>query len=290
MNKFFAAFIITYERPDILSETIKTIFLQTQLPEKLLIVDNSISDKTKTYFDSVLSLDQRISYYRVGYNSGASGGAYHGLKILADSGYEYIQWLDDDDPPLYHNANEELLKLFELDKRIGVVGQVGSKYSKISGRLSRFSDLELDGPGALLVDYVGGGQLMIIKLEVIKKGCLPERDLFFGFEDLSFCLKVKSMGYLIGVPRSLFLKMRVHFNRIGKVKNVSGPSWRDYYSARSLTYISLYEQHNIFPLFFLFGKAIAGVFVRSTYRWLPLKGFLDGLVRKKGMVVSPVKK
>ena len=46
-NKKFAAFIVTYNRPDILMDTIQKCLNQTRPPEKLLIVDNNDNEDTK---------------------------------------------------------------------------------------------------------------------------------------------------------------------------------------------------------------------------------------------------
>jgi len=44
----FAGFIMTYERAEILLETIDIIFSQTVTPDKLLIVDNSATNDTES--------------------------------------------------------------------------------------------------------------------------------------------------------------------------------------------------------------------------------------------------
>lgn len=286
----FAAFVITFERPGILANTIAAIFRQTKPPEKLLIVDNSALDSTQYLVVELSKVEPRISYYRVGYNSGPAGGAYYGLKILAEQGYQHIQWCDDDNPPLYDDVTETLFKLFEVDNNVGVVGQAGAKFSMLTGRLVRYSDSELMATSTLEVDYMGGNQLMIVKADLILNGCLPANDLFFGFEDLSFCLKVKSKGYKMLISSKFLLKVRKDINRMGHVKLTSKSTWRDYYSVRSLVYICLYEQHIILPLFFIFIKIVVALPLRKELRFLPLKGFCDGLVGKKGIVILPLSK
>src|SRR5687768_7215833 len=93
----FAGFIMTYERSDLLLSTIKTIFDQTISPKKLLIIDNSKSDKTEILIKQLN--DPRVFYHKQGYNSGPAGAARTGLQILAAEGYDWIYWGDDDDPP-----------------------------------------------------------------------------------------------------------------------------------------------------------------------------------------------
>ena len=170
---------------------------------------------------------------------------------------------------------------------MGVVGQVGAQFNKVTGALIRFDDSSLKMNQYLDVDFVGGNQLMIIKSEVIKQGCLPEKRLFFGFEDLSFSLKVKAKGYKMLVPCKLFLKLRVNFSRMGQVKLKRNPSWRDYYSVRSLAYIYLYEQRLVAPLLLLTIKTIAGLFLRKELKFLPLRGLVHGVSNRLGIIEPP---
>jgi glycosyltransferase involved in cell wall biosynthesis len=51
----FTGFIMTYNRTDILEETINTVLSQTYPPEKILIVDNGDDDKTKRLIESLNS-------------------------------------------------------------------------------------------------------------------------------------------------------------------------------------------------------------------------------------------
>ncbi|TAE20248.1 MAG: glycosyltransferase, partial [Bacteroidetes bacterium] len=95
-SKYLAGFIITYNRVNILPDTVEKILAQSFPPEKLLIVDNSEGTETEEWVKTVPHLP--LHYYRVGYNSGPAGGAAIGLQKLAEEGYEWIYWGDDNDP------------------------------------------------------------------------------------------------------------------------------------------------------------------------------------------------
>src|SRR5690349_18373259 len=90
----FAGFIMTYERPGIILDTIGRVLAQTRPPEKLLIVDNSESSETKKLIEHLN--DNRIQYFAVGYNAGPAGAAKIGLQKLAEGGFDWIYWGDDD--------------------------------------------------------------------------------------------------------------------------------------------------------------------------------------------------
>jgi GT2 family glycosyltransferase len=245
-TKKFAAFIVTFNRAEILMDTIHKILTQTLPPEKILIVDNGTSDETKKKLDE---LYPELAYIKVGYNAGPAGGDKIGLDILAKEGYEWIFWGDDNDPPPTPDAFEKLLKLAEsYDGNCGQVGMVGSRFNKLTGLLQRASNDELRETTYIEVDTIGGGQCKIVNAKSILNGILPEEKLFFGFEDLDFDLSQKKAGYNILVHSDLFLACRKRWNRL-QVHNTVGRKkdervlWRDYYSIRNALFIMKKHRH-----------------------------------------------
>lgn len=245
-NKKFAAFIVTFERAEILMDTISKIMAQTLVPEKLLIVDNSAGDETKKKLDQ---LYPQVAYYRMGYNAGPAGADKVGLEILANEGYEWIFWGDDNDPPQTPDTFEKLVQLAEsYNGKCGQVGVVGSHFNKRTGLLSRASNEELKSNAYIHVDTIGGGQCKIVSGESIRVGVLPEAKLFFGFEDLDFDLSQKKAGYDILAHSELFLGCRERWNRQEVKRTVARKKdtrvlWRDYYSIRNALFIMKKHRH-----------------------------------------------
>ncbi len=239
-KKTLGAFIITFERPEILQESIKKIFEQSCPPEKILIIDNSISNKTEENFKN---LDTRISYHRMGYNSGPAGAAKKGLEIMANEGYKWIFWSDDNDPPPTNDCLEKLICLAEsYNGKCGQVGPVGHKFNKLTGIFKRTSNKELLKTKFIEVDSIGGGMCKIINAQTILDGILPDEKLFFGYEELDFDLATKKAGYQLIVHSNLFLECRKKFNRLNyrrviNLKKDEGKIWREYYGIRNSLYI-----------------------------------------------------
>lgn len=178
----FAAFIMTYERPRVVLDTIEKLQSQTFPPSKILVVDNSESTDTET---AIAALNhETVEYHGVGYNSGPAGAAKIGLEKLTAEGFDWIFWGDDDDPPLFEDACERLFETIKnnSDLKIGVVAAVGHYFNRRTGVIERVKDEELNGEGALSVQSAGGGQTMIVNSAVVKEGVLPDENLFFGFE------------------------------------------------------------------------------------------------------------
>ena len=298
----FATFIITYNRPELLRQTIFKLLEQTVQAEKILIVDNSSNTETR---DMIAGLDlPHIEYLSTGSNLGPAGGAAVGIRTLANQGFEAIHWQDDDDPPRSIRFNEKLLSVLTRSDDIGMVGSSGTRVDRRSGKLIRYKDRELTNKEVVEVDCVGGNQHIILRAEVfLKHGCHPESDLFFGFEDLDIGLKIRSKGYRILVPTDLLLGNRRHHNRLNLAEPTAADAvaasenagWRQYYSYRSLMYIYLHEQKLYLAAV---QTAIRGVgkgfisllknnFTDATLARYIVRGILDGSRKKLGFTVQP---
>lgn len=239
MEVKFGGFLVTYNRPKVLLKTINKIFAQTFPPEFLWIIDNSDNLETDQLIAS--QLDSRLRYYRMGYNSGPAGAAHKGLELCGLEGADWIFWGDDNDPPYFSDSFERLLAIRDVNPFCGVLGSVGHFFDRSKGIIKRVQTRLLEKKKWIEVDYVAGGMTMLVSGEVARNGIAPNPDLFFGFEELDFCLKVKRRGYSIVVDCSLFLDARTLHNRIEferpnyqKKKNLV----REYYSLRNLLMIS----------------------------------------------------
>jgi glycosyltransferase involved in cell wall biosynthesis len=262
-DKKFAAFIVTYNRPDILMDTIQKILDQTRPPEKLLIVDNNDNDETR---NKLAQLYPGAAHIKVGHNSGFAGGGKIGLEMLAKEGYEWILWADDNDPPYTEDTLEKLLQLAVSYKgNCGQVGVVGHKINKRTGLVIRTTNEALEKGEYLEVDTIGGGMIKVIKGESVLKGIVPDAKLFFGFEDLDHDLSQKRAGYKILVHTGLFMDLRKKWNRLNLKKTATvrkkdeSVLWRDYYSIRNSLFVMVKNRYYLafFSILFVsFAKSL----------------------------------
>jgi glycosyltransferase involved in cell wall biosynthesis len=289
----FAAFVMTYKRTDTLSNTIHKLFQQTYPPQKVLIIDND-SEQSAKYLSQDFS-HLPIEYLPVGYNSGPAGAAKKGLEALSEKDYDWISWIDDDDPPIFDNTFEILLQLALKDNRCGCVGTVGQRFNKKNGLIDRITDAELEGEGFFQVDNIAGGMCKIINAEVVNKSAiLPDDELFFGFEELDFDLRLQQAGYILLVDKVLYKKHRSYYNRMnlninrGKRKSYNR-LWREYYSTRNTLKIlqknKKYKAISINLMRFIL-KSIIGFRYGLQYGLRNAKyifrGIFHFLLRKKG--------
>jgi GT2 family glycosyltransferase len=297
----FAAFIITRDRPKYLENTIHELKSQTIPPALILIVDNSETDLTSKQYGGASG--DGIIYLHTGYNAGPAGGAYYGLKTLFEKGYDWVMWVDDDDPPKFNDMTEEMVKIIEnnVDVKLGMVGAVGERFDRKSAKTIRFRDQELKG--YLQVDTISGNMFPLVNRKVFEEGILPDKNLFFGYEDLDFGLSLKRGKWQILVSGELHWRHRELAGRLGLKKVLyqrkkSNSLWREYYSTRSLMIILLYkEKRMLTALKYFFKTAVKSIYVFGygfnygikNFRFLWL-GLIHGLFSIKGQYIQPVPK
>lgn len=167
------------------------------VPDFLWIVDNSEGLETDHAIATLL--DSRVRYHRMGYNSGPAGAAAKGLKLCEQEGADWIYWGDDNDPPEFGDTFERLLSIRNEDPFCGVLGAVGHFFDHKKGEIKRIQSRLLKKKTSLSVESIAGGMSMLVHRDVIKAQVFPNADLFFGFEELDFCLKAKRKGFTLTV-------------------------------------------------------------------------------------------
>ena len=120
----------------------------------------------------------------MGFNSGPAGAAHFALTNLASSNFNWIQWIDDDDPPRVLNLNERLFKHLETLKNlnIGIIAPFGSYFNSQKGVAIRVENQDIISSQFVSVQTVGGNQCMLINSAVINAGCLPTSSLFLDLK------------------------------------------------------------------------------------------------------------
>jgi GT2 family glycosyltransferase len=300
-NYSFAAFVITKDRPDFLISTVQKLLDQSLPPCFVLVIDNGSQNLS---YEKIKQLnDERISHYSVGYNAGPAGGAYLGMKLLFERGYDWVLWVDDDDPPKFDNLFEKMFNIVSDNNNntLGMVGAVGECFDKKKAKIIRLEDNQLKG--YIDVDTISGNMFPLVSKRVFQHGLLPTADLFFGFEDLDFGLSLKRSGFSIIISGDIHLIHREMAGRLNliKVKQLKRPEvslWREYYSVRSLVYIVLYREKTFLGfLTILIRNFLKSIFVFKygfnygrKANFMILKGLFDGVFGRMGMRILPCTK
>jgi GT2 family glycosyltransferase len=228
---------VTFDRPTSLATIIEAL-PSTEIVS-LTVADNAPSDASRSAANPPNS---RIAttYLPMPANLGPAGGLAaamaHVLTTADDD--DWIVVLNDDGVPGSRESFRELCDFGEwlLDRGapVGAVGLVGARFDRRSGRLVRPADNELSGP--VTVDYAAGGQLLTVRAGAARKIAGFDPELFFGFEELDFCLQLQRAGFCVYVDGRTQLSERQKYGRLGEsVDRASRPTnpWRRYYSVRN---------------------------------------------------------
>lgn len=293
----FAAFVITFNRPQILSETLERIITQTYPPEKILVLDNGRNDETYRAVEPFFS--RNVLYMSMEDNLGPAGAGKYGLTRLCEEGYELIYWGDDDDPPKTDDTFERLVALAhsKIAGKIAGVGAFGARWDWQKGRFSRLRDEDLHGP--IEVDAIPGGGQLILHRDVISKVGVTNSLLFFGLEELEYCLRCKTLGYNFYVDGDLMIRYREATGRLNyRAKRNFIPinkGKRQYYSSRNY----IFMMRKIFQRPDLARREFAKSILRSLASWLKgpifglnytswqVRGVIDGYLSRLGKRAQP---
>lgn len=154
------AYVITFRRPGVLRATLQEILRQTRPPDKILIIDNGDCEETRA-----VAKELGADYHAFPENAGPAGASEYALSRLAQEGFDWLYWGDDDDPPRSENLFERILThAVEAPPDVAGFGEVGARFNWKVGEIYRIADAELHG--LVDCDYIGGGQQFFLRGEV----------------------------------------------------------------------------------------------------------------------------
>lgn len=188
-----AAVVVTYNRKKLLSENIGVLLKQSYKDCVIIIIDNNSSDGTYELLKPLI--DQgKIKYYNTGKNLGGAGGFQYGIKIAAQSGYEYIWVMDDDCIP----TETALEVLMDYDKKLmGKYGFLSSKvlwkdmslcYMNIQRETVTRNLKKLDNK--LIQVSMASFVSLFIRTSVVKEVGLPIKEFFIWTDDWEYTRRI----------------------------------------------------------------------------------------------------
>ncbi len=304
--------LVTFHRPAQLRVTMDRIAAQSRPLDQLVVVDNGSDPETAALIHE-LEAESAARYVDAGSNLGPAGGFALGMeRLLAGAADDdWIVLLDDDDPPFFDDAFEGIARfaeeMVERDPRTGAVGISGGRFDRRRGVVVRIGDELIHG--AVSVDHITGGGLPAYRVSVVRDVGYPLEELFFGFEELEYGLRMTDAGYRLyadgevwrrrkGVKRDLGLlpSEEESLERRAKVRiAVSVPPWRRYYSLRNLISILRSDRRTWTAIKVSVGrglvKPVVTLFVEPDGAWENLKlswrAVWDGWTRRMGRTVDP---
>ncbi|WP_156969605.1 glycosyltransferase family 2 protein [Knoellia subterranea] len=288
---------VTFQRPEVLRSTLACILDQTRPPTNLVIVDNGSDHAVQSIADAVSAvyLDART-------NIGPAGGFALGLQhIVQQAGTDdWVLLIDDDDPPRTSTVLRDLWdlgqELYRQDPSVAGVGVGGSTYKPWSGTFRRLEDKDLSG--VVDLDVLFGGSQPMYRVGALRTVPGFDTEFFWGFEEASLGLQLRSHGYRLCADGGAMLDARTASGALGlrsrTIKTARDKAaWRRYYSVRNSTALARRYGGPLAPLVTSLGGAVKGSYslIRSgapkADAILPWRGAIDGLNLRLGMRVDP---
>lgn len=240
------AFVMTFQRPELLGRTLELLLEQTLPPEQVYVVDNDPSGSARSVAEGLAH--RGVLYHPMGENAGPAGAAAWALARAMEDGLDWVLWGDDDDPPASPSLVERLVSLVpdgeggEAREAVGAVAASGVRWDWRRGRPVRLPDADLRG--AVEIDAVAGRDHPILHREAVAAAGLPDARLFWGYEDYEYCLRIRRAGFRILGDGDLMRERRQCHGRLGYRPHRS-PVPREphralpryYYSSRNYIYL-----------------------------------------------------
>lgn len=295
--------LVTYRRHQELARYLAILQLQDRPLDQLVVVDNEGSSEVADAIARYDDHDHPASYVAAHENLGPAGGIALGMRQVLQMAedHDWLLLLDDDDPPDRPSILSELSafadQMVGADRWTAGVGLVGARFDWRRGRLNRVSDSQLTG--AVSVDYIGGNHFPFYLASAVRSVGPFAADLFFGFDDLEYGLRLGAAGYHLYASGPLFFERRRRTGRLGMdVRPTVGldrAGWRRYYSLRNtIRILRLYRRDAAAARVAVvrgIGKPIANLPRSPRLAWrhlrLGARACRDGWTGRMGRTIEP---
>ena len=209
MKKKVLAVVVTYNRLELLKETIEALLTQ-KVNCDILIVNNNSTDGTKDYIEMCYGANPTVILNNLPKNIGGAGGFNHGMRWGVENAYDYI-WIMDDDCIVHKDT---LSNFLEADKLLGGPENYGYLSSAVlwtdghecvMNRTKIAKDfylhLELVQHGIISITQATFVSLFIPTKTIVEFG-LPIKEYFIWGDDIEYtqriALRGKRESYLVG--------------------------------------------------------------------------------------------
>lgn len=229
--------VVTYHRPGPLRSVLQSLRAQTRQPDTVLVFDNGASPAVG---ELVRGFPGLRTQYVAADNVGMSGGVTLGFAALRAGGCDSIHLTGDGEALEGPATLERRVAILERTRSAGVVCSAGggSRWNWRTGEAERIPSAELSG--VVDVDVCGSNMQPVFAAEAFEERYLPTQELFWGFEDLEQCLKIRSGGLRIVIDGDECLASRRRHGRVNLGKRPRGHRrvgygslWRVYYMSRN---------------------------------------------------------
>lgn len=231
------AVVVTYNRADLLRETLAALQQQARKPNRLVVVDNASADHTSEVIDAFSREHgfEDFELVRSDTNTGGAGGFHAGMRRALELGTDWVWTMDDDVAPaarclavlMSHSDISECLH----PQRIGIGGtaQPWEPISSIATGTTTFLDNVSFAHGKeIAYTNVACFEGALISTRIIELVGLPDPAYFIIGDDTVFGLKASAHTNVV-------IARDAHMHRL--LAMTSFAPWKVYYLARNAFYV-----------------------------------------------------
>ncbi len=191
------AVVVTYNRKNLLVQTLAALARQTQLVAKIIVVDNASTDGTDALMTQACPIDlATVDYVRLSENTGGAGGFSEGMARAAATGADWIWAMDDDVAPTpdclsvllrYREASECIVpRKFFPD---GTEYQNEQFHDVLTGGRYGINNLSFRNGKPLIFNNTATFEGLLISRRLLETIGVPDKKYFISDDDMLFALK-----------------------------------------------------------------------------------------------------
>jgi glycosyltransferase involved in cell wall biosynthesis len=197
---FFTVVIPTYNRAELLKESIQSVLDQTFKDFELIVVDDHSTDSTKEVIESFK--DERIVY--ILNDRGRGGAGTRNAGIFRAKG-KWIAFLDDDDVWLPFKLKRQCDKIKQSDNAVGLIYTGRAVYD-----FSKKKEISIHVPqkegwiqkDLFCTNYIGTFSTVAIRSEILKK-IYGLDEQFASMQDIELYVRIAGISKIASVQEIL---------------------------------------------------------------------------------------
>ena len=258
MTNDIVAIIVTYNRKELLKESILSLLQQTYQSFSIYIVDNASTDGTYDYINDMLN-DNRLYYFNTGKNLGGAGGFSFGIKEAVQNGFSYLWIMDDDTLPTPTSLEELIAAKTILKDDFGFLCSDvkwidGSPCAMNVPNVSKqwIENTQLIKDGLLRVEQCSFVSCFFTS-KIVKESGLPFKEFFVWGDDAEYTKRISNIYPSYFVSKSIV----THKMKSNIPTDISQDSpdrlFRYQFSYRNMYYVNRQQGNKLSMLLYKYG-------------------------------------
>jgi rhamnopyranosyl-N-acetylglucosaminyl-diphospho-decaprenol beta-1,3/1,4-galactofuranosyltransferase len=203
-----AAVVVTFNRKELLAESLDALLRQTRILDRIFIVDQASTDGTGEMLRERSYLQHpSITYSYSDRNTGGAGGFQRGVQMAYEAGFDWI-WLMDDDAIAEPGALQDMLR-YTVERNVCAVANAKMRLNGTLDEghfvLEKGSALGSDPAYITFSSFVG---LMVSRAAVAQIG-FPKAEFFLQGDDTEYCIRLCKAGRIAFAQNSILVHKEV---------------------------------------------------------------------------------